>query len=413
MSKTSFLILIALVMPMFIHADTLSDLLRDKTIFIKEDIDLKGRKYILPSNSLLVFQGGALKNGVLLGNGSNIEAGAYQIFSNVELEGSWRVAQSYPEWFGAVSNGKSDCSEAVNKIADVTTGKISFTRGCYFISRPIHTYNANIEICNGDTIKALSSMEYMILLESQDKGVMTLRTNASISGGGVLDGNQKAKIGIVLRKCLRAQVSDLTISNTLKYGFQAALNSNEAGNCMLTNMVFLNPNSIEEAVAINNNRADCTYQNIGIINYRTAVVSSGMNAKFTNVQPWIVNTNFWQNSVAFDCYSPYVIMYGCGADTMRKFIKCHSDYFFASIVNCAAFKNDKVVSDDLAKRYPPVIIDKNNTKNSQVQMIGGVYWYNIPYKIFSEVSPSDQILINRYNSSKTNLKSNVANSSDK
>lgn len=413
MSRASFLLLICLVCPLCTFADTITELMGSKTIYVKDDIDLKGRKFVLPSNGLLVFQGGTIRNGTLVGNCSDINAGSYTIFKNVVLEGSWNVAQSYPEWMGCEANSRLDCSEAINKVVDITSGKVSFTRGCYYITQPIHTYKANVEIDNNDTIRAMSPMEYMVLLDSHDNGVMTLRTHARIYGGGVLDGNQKAKIGVTLRKCLRAQVSEITICNTLKYGFQAALNSTEAGNSVLSNVVFLNPHSVDDAIAINNNRADCTYQNIGIVNYRTAVISSGTNAKFTNVQPWIVNSSFWQNSVAFDCYSPYIIMYGCGADTMRKFIKCHSDYFFASVVNCAAFKNDKVVSDALAMKYPPVIIDKNNTKYSQIQMVGGVYWYNIPYKIFSDVSQSDQILINRYNSLKANLKSNVANTSDK
>lgn len=256
-------------------------------------------------------------------------------------------------------------------------------------------------------------MNYMILQESADKGVYSLRTNTTIEGGGVIDGNKLAKIGITLRKCHGATIRDLTLMNTTLYGFQAALNSQEAGNSIVNNVKFLNPYHIESAIAINNNRNDCTYDNITIVNFKSAVVTYAGNAKFTNVQPWITYSPFWKESVAFDCYGAWVMMVGCGADTMRRLIKCHNNYFFASIINCAAFKNDAVVSDELAKQYPPIIIDKNGAKYSQIQMIGGVYWYNVPYTLFSDVSSSDQILINRYNSSKTNQRSNVTNGSDK
>ena len=396
-----------------IYAQDITSVFKNNVITVNKDIDLKGKSIVLLENSTLIFNGGSISNGTLIGNNSSIEAGSYYIFHDVNLNGTWNVSESYPEWFGAKANNIIDNSEAISKVFAITSGSVKFTRGCYYISSAIHSLKANIDIENNDTIRALSPMSYMILLDSEDYGVFSLRTNASVSGGGVIDGNRKAQCGIVLRKCLGAKICNLTILNTLKYGFQAALKSTESGNSIVENVNFLNPHSLAGAVAVNNNRADCTYQNLSIVNFQSAVVSSAENAKFINIQSWITTNKFWENSIAFDCYSPYIIMYGCSADTMRRLIKCHNDYFFASLVNCAAFKNDKVVSDDIGKIYPPVIIDKNGINNSQIQMIGGVYWYNIPYQIFSEVSSSDQILINRYNSNKANIKSNISNSSNK
>ena len=54
----------------------------------------------IPANCVLDFEGGSLKNGTLVGNGTAIKANLVKIFdTDVTFEGSWNVADVYSEWF--------------------------------------------------------------------------------------------------------------------------------------------------------------------------------------------------------------------------------------------------------------------------------------------------------------------------
>lgn len=83
---------------------------------IKYGFDLKGKQWKIPSNSFLIFEGGFIRNGVLVGNNTCVEASPYFIFDgNLSLEGIWNVSTAYPEWFGAKGDGKNDDRMAIQK----------------------------------------------------------------------------------------------------------------------------------------------------------------------------------------------------------------------------------------------------------------------------------------------------------
>lgn len=95
----------------------LANLTKSNTRYIiKYGFDLKGKQWIVPSNSFLVFEGGYIGNGVLVGNNTCIEASPYYIFdSNLSLKGTWINSSAYPEWFGAKGDGKNDDRMAIQK----------------------------------------------------------------------------------------------------------------------------------------------------------------------------------------------------------------------------------------------------------------------------------------------------------
>ena len=83
---------------------------------IKYGFNLKGKRWIIPTNCILIFEGGYISNGVLVGNNTCVEASPYFIFDNdLSLEGSWNVTSAYPEWFGAKGDGKNDDRMAIQK----------------------------------------------------------------------------------------------------------------------------------------------------------------------------------------------------------------------------------------------------------------------------------------------------------
>lgn len=95
----------------------LTELTKANTRYIiKYGFDLKGKQWKIPSNSFLIFEGGYIGNGILVGNNTCIEASPYYIFdSNLSLEGTWINSSAYPEWFGAKGDGKNDDRMAIQK----------------------------------------------------------------------------------------------------------------------------------------------------------------------------------------------------------------------------------------------------------------------------------------------------------
>lgn len=85
---------------------------QSNTIYeIGYDFDLDGETINMPENCLLYFNGGSIKNGSINGNGTKIRAELYNIFGlNTNLLGSYNINGLYPEWFGAVGDGITDCT---------------------------------------------------------------------------------------------------------------------------------------------------------------------------------------------------------------------------------------------------------------------------------------------------------------
>lgn len=93
--------------------DVLSQITQEDCIYeISDIIDLNNSNVVLPNNVILLFKGGMLINGSLVGTNTNIDAGNYKIFENINLFGTWRNDCFYPEWFGAFGDGKQDDTKA-------------------------------------------------------------------------------------------------------------------------------------------------------------------------------------------------------------------------------------------------------------------------------------------------------------
>ena len=94
---------------------------QENTVYeIKNDFNLQGKSIAIPRGCALYFNGGVIRNGTIVGNNTAIKNNdASGILLNVVLDGSWYAENGYPEWFGAVGDGKVDDREAVQKAFDV------------------------------------------------------------------------------------------------------------------------------------------------------------------------------------------------------------------------------------------------------------------------------------------------------
>lgn len=81
---------------------------RNATIVVRGNFNLGGRNVNLPEGCILKFEGGAISNGTLTGNGTVIEAGEYQIFdSNLKLAGKYNLTTFPAAWYGAIPNNSN------------------------------------------------------------------------------------------------------------------------------------------------------------------------------------------------------------------------------------------------------------------------------------------------------------------
>ena len=66
---------------------------------IRYDFDLNGETIEMQEGCTLKFNGGYFRNGTLKGGGTNISACKTCIFKNINIEGTWHIADIYSVWF--------------------------------------------------------------------------------------------------------------------------------------------------------------------------------------------------------------------------------------------------------------------------------------------------------------------------
>lgn len=104
-------------------SDDLSKVLaaENTTFIIRHQHDLS--KYpngvVIGKNSALVFEKGCFKSGTIYFNDTKVNAKVRAIFLNNRYKGLLDVEQAYPEWFGAVGDGKTDDTRPIQDAMDV------------------------------------------------------------------------------------------------------------------------------------------------------------------------------------------------------------------------------------------------------------------------------------------------------
>lgn len=114
------------------------------TISVLQDVDLRGDTCQLPPKCTLLIKGGIIRNGVIIGNNTNLVSKGIA-FDHVTIKGSWRVPDISTKLFSDLS-----CDNALKNVFALTNPKIKNTvkieKGEYWVvatKKKDHCLNVN------------------------------------------------------------------------------------------------------------------------------------------------------------------------------------------------------------------------------------------------------------------------------
>lgn len=105
------------------------------TYIIRDDIRVT-KNITIPDNCVLQFEGGCITgNCVLTGKNTYITSAPVRIFSEgVSISGNWLNISVYPEWFGAVGDGRNDDRLAIQSALDSPISVVILSKKDYLIA---------------------------------------------------------------------------------------------------------------------------------------------------------------------------------------------------------------------------------------------------------------------------------------
>lgn len=208
---------------------------------IKYDYML-GENITIPKNCILEFDGGSISasgsNDTITGSNTYIQAGLIKIFNtDVTLNGTWNVAEVYPEWFGAKGDGITDDTIAFQYVVDSFSDGLSLklSNKVYVINELNISNCSNIEIAGytagylrSDSLVSPTSKNITILKSSilcpyvikiSDEQESKLGKGITIKNLAI-DGNNKATIGI--NASFAVNIENVNIANCVQDGIELA-----------------------------------------------------------------------------------------------------------------------------------------------------------------------------------------------
>lgn len=192
----------------------------DTVYVFQQAIDLNDSTITIPEGCTLKFSGGSINNGTLIGNNTLIDARLTQIFgSYLKLQGTWKIVQAYPEWFGAVGDGITDDTKAIQKTINAFN-EVKLT-GTYLISTVKIPQFHKIE---NSTTYVLDGNGYQLEMKSVLTGGL-IEVNSSIDY--IIENKQLKHPEWQDETAVNSYTDILVVSDENYYSSEISLNNNE------------------------------------------------------------------------------------------------------------------------------------------------------------------------------------------
>lgn len=284
---------------------------KPNTIYIIQyDYCLAGQTIVIPENCVLDFQGGSLKNGKIIFNNTVIESKENYIFRNLVFEGTTMAKYIYTEWFGAIPNESTDCTDAFisavkfsdcikrnsNLANNITSGDwhnaqskinhctIALCQGVYILSRewlidkPVNIYG------NGATIKASNNFNGDSLINIPN----TVGYTQGIYKDFILEGNNNQIIGLITYSNT-SFYSNIYIKDCFAGGIQCNRANTFSGiKIVVTSSIgYDNREDLSGIYGMNITSSDGYITNMEIVNYPICLRIGGVGGWFIeNLHVW-------------------------------------------------------------------------------------------------------------------------------
>lgn len=284
---------------------------KPNTIYIIQyDYCLAGQTIKVPENCVLDFQGGSLKNGKIIFNNTVIESKENYIFRNLVFEGTTMAKYIYTEWFGAIPNESTDCTDAFisavkfsdcikrnsNLANNITSGDwhnaqskinhctIALCQGVYILSRewlidkPVNIYG------NGATIKASNNFNGDSLINIPN----TVGYTQGIYKDFILEGNNNQIIGLITYSNT-SFYSNIYIKDCFAGGIQCNRANTFSGiKIVVTSSIgYDNREDLSGIYGMNITSSDGYITNMEIVNYPICLRIGGVGGWFIeNLHVW-------------------------------------------------------------------------------------------------------------------------------
>lgn len=256
---------------------------------IKQDLDLNGKIVEIGENSTLVFQGGSLANGTIVGSNTKVKAGNYEIFKRgytrfrayvvngasetappkimteyhgwLIIDGTWNNKSCKSNWTGLLNNSNEDVMLAIRNFARLhgSGAKVVFPtlnalgyesinlpgNHNYDFSNSIISYPDNLDIWEDNTIVLPKNSKYNPL--ESNYGLLSMGSkikvsNLSVDGKSTHRQHEKIRLGvsciISIGNAQQVTLENVTLSNVLGPGVTAQKGSKDVlfKNCRFFNI---------------------------------------------------------------------------------------------------------------------------------------------------------------------------------
>ena len=278
--------------------------------------------------------------------------------------------------FGFIGDGATPNDQKMAEyIKYYSATPIYFSQGIYCFEKTINfpdTMHIKLDPKAELRCTAKEPLECFISLRAEVKDwcVFTKYAHQSYIQGGIINANNKAKIGIGVSQGYHTQFADFMIMNVLEKGIQTNYNTAEFhdGASVWNNIVIYNEHCRPGTYGVYDNYVDSNFTKVDVTNFETAYYTHG--GRFYECSSWNLDMNAVKNSTyAYIAKGNQSLFVNCSVDTYRYGFKLAKDASVA-VNNATWITNSVFYTEQIQKQYPRTVFYAEDPNSAQFYVVG-------------------------------------------